>query len=51
MYGKTLTDRIPNNIGTQLMMIQIEEKMREYKLYWFGHVQRHPLCDVKRYII
>lgn len=39
MYGKTIKDQIPNNIVcAQLLVIQIEEKMREHQLHWFGHL-------------
>lgn len=48
---KPLLTEFPIFLRTQLMMIPIEEKMREDKLYWFGHMQRHPLGDVKRYIM
>lgn len=41
MRGKILKDPIFNNtIQAQLNMVSVKEKMKEYKLCWWGHVQR-----------
>lgn len=44
MCGKTRKDRIRNeNIRERVGVAPIEDKMRENRLRWFGHVQRRPL--------
>ena len=42
--GKTLKDRIRNeHIREMIGVAPIEDKMRENRLWWFGHIQRKPL--------
>ena len=42
--GKTLKDRIRNeHIREMVGVAPIEDKMRENRLRWFGHIQRKPL--------
>ena len=42
--GKTLKDRIRNEHIQEIVGVApIEDKMRENRLRWFGHVQRKPL--------
>ena len=44
MCGHTLRDRIQNeDIRRQLDVANIEEKMMENRLRWFGHVKRRPM--------
>ena len=39
-YGKTLKDRIRNeHIWEMVGVAPIEDKMRENRLRWFGHIQ------------
>ena len=43
MSEKTRSDRIRNEeIHNKLGICAIEDKMRECRLRWFGHVQRRP---------
>ena len=49
--GYTLRDRIRNeSIRTKLEVAPIEDKMRENRLRWFGHVQRRPFSAPVRRI-
>ena len=42
--GKTLKDRIQNeHIREMVGVAPIEDKMRENRLRWFGHIQRRSL--------
>ncbi|WP_375619007.1 hypothetical protein, partial [Bartonella sp. AC134YNZD] len=44
MCGKTRKDRIRNEkIREMVQVAPIEDKIRENRLIWFGHVQRRPL--------
>lgn len=44
MCGKTRKDRIRNEcIRETVGVTQIEDKLRENRLRWFGHVQRRPV--------
>ncbi len=44
MSGHTRKDRIHNEvIRGKLGVAPIEDKMREHRLRWFGHLQRRPL--------
>ena len=44
MCGKTLRDKVRNeDIRTKIGVASIEEKMRENRLRWFGHVRRKPV--------
>ena len=39
MCGKTRNDRIKNaNIHNRLGVTQIEDKLRDNRLWWFGHI-------------
>ena len=41
MYGKTKKDRIRNeHIRETVGVTHIEDKLRENRLRWYGHVQR-----------
>ena len=43
MCGKTRIDKIRNErIHKMIEVASIEEKMRENRLRWFGHIQRRP---------
>ena len=43
MCGNTRRDKVRNeNIRTKIGIASIEEKMRENRLRWFGHVRRRP---------
>ena len=44
MCGKTKRDKIRNErICKMIEVAPIEEKMRENRLRWFGHIQRRPI--------
>jgi len=44
MCGKTRSDRIRNEtIRETIRVIPIEDKLREDRLRWFGHIYRRPL--------
>ena len=43
MCGNTRRDKVRNeDIRTKIGVASIEEKMRENRLRWFGHVHRRP---------
>ena len=43
MSGNTRRDKVRNeDIRTKIGVASIEEKMRENRLRWFGHVRRRP---------
>jgi len=43
MCGNMQRDKVRNeNIRTKIGVPSIEEKMRENRLRWFGHVRRKP---------
>ena len=43
MCGNTRRDKVRNeDIRTKIGAASIEEKMRENRLRWFGHVRRRP---------
>ena len=43
MCGNTRRDKVRNkDIRTKIDIASIEEKMRENRLRWFGHVRRRP---------
>ena len=43
MCGNTRRDKVRNeDIRTKIGVASIEEKMRENRLRWFGHVRRRP---------
>ena len=43
MCGNTKRDKVRNeNIHIKIGVASIEEKMRENRLQWFGHVRRRP---------
>ena len=47
----TLKDRIRNDhIRERVGVAPISEKMREYRLRWYGHVQRRELDDPVRIV-
>ena len=47
--GKTLKDRIRNEHIREIVGVApIEDKMRENRLRWFGHIQRKPLDALVR---
>ena len=44
MCGHTRLDRIRNeNIREKVGVVGIDEKLRECRLRWFGHVKRRPI--------
>ena len=44
MCGKTRRDKIRNErIDKMIEIASIEEKMREIRLRWFGHIQKRPI--------
>ena len=44
MCGKTRMDKVRNeDIRSLVGVALIEEKMRENRLRWFGHVERRPI--------
>ena len=46
MSGYTLKDRIRNDHSRERVEVApISEKMREYRLRWYGHVQRRELDE------
>ena len=43
IYGHTRRDRVRNDdIRNRLGVAPIEEKLVQYRLRWFGHVQQRP---------
>ena len=49
MCGKTRQDRIRNETVREMVgVVPIEEKLRENRLRWFGHVYRRPADAVVR---
>ena len=51
MSGYTLKDRIRNDhIRERVRVAPISEKMREYRLRWYGHVQRRELDEPVRIV-
>jgi len=43
MFGNTRRDKVRNeDIRTKIAVASIEEKMRENRLRWFGHVRCRP---------
>ena len=47
MYGVTLKDRVENDYIRDSMRVHcVEQKMRESRLRWFGHVSRKPRDDL-----
>ena len=49
--GYTLKDRIRNDhIRERIGVAPISEKMREYRLRWYGHVQRRELDELVRIV-
>ena len=51
MSGYTLKDRIRNDhIRERVEVAPISEKMREYRLRWYGHVQRRELDELVRIV-
>ena len=43
MCGNTRRDKVQNeDIRTKIGVVPIEEKMRENRFRWFGHVRRRP---------
>ena len=51
MSGYTLKDRIRNDhIRERVGVAPISEKMREYRLRWYGHVQRRELDEPVRIV-
>ena len=44
MCGKTSMDKVRNeDIRSLVGVAPIEDKMREHRLRWFGHVGRRPI--------
>ena len=44
MCGKTKMDKIRNeDIRSLIGIAPIEDKMRENRLWWFGHIRRRPI--------
>ena len=44
MCGKTKREKVSNErIRKIIEVAPIEEKMRENRLRWFGHIQRRPI--------
>ena len=51
MSGYTLKDRIRNDhISERVGVAPISEKMRDYRLRWYGHVQRRELDVLVRIV-
>ena len=51
MSGYILKDRISNDhISERVEVISISEKMRDYRLRWYGHVQRRELDELIRIV-
>ena len=51
MSGYTLKDRIHNDrISKRVGVAPISEKMRDYRLRWYGHVQRRELDVLVRLV-
>ena len=50
MYSKTRKDKVRNeNICRQVGIAPIEDKLRENRLWWFGHIEhRSKDAPVKR---
>ena len=49
MCGLTRLDRIRNEVTRSLVEVApIEEKLRETRLRWFGHVKRRSVADPVR---
>ena len=49
MCGKTRKDRIRNtNIRDMIVVAPIEDKLREDRFRWFGHICRMPTDEVVR---
>ena len=45
MCGKTMRDKVRNErIRKMIEVAPIEEKMRENRLCWFGHIQKTNKC-------
>jgi hypothetical protein len=43
IYGNTRRDRVRNDdIRERLGVAPVEEKLVQYRLRWFGHIQRRP---------
>ena len=51
MSGKTRKDKIMNEfIRGSLGVVPMDNKMKESRLRWFGHVQRRPMTTLVRRI-
>ena len=51
MSGYTLKDRIRNDqISERVEVAPISEKMRDYRLRWYGHIQRRKLDEPVRIV-
>jgi len=51
IYSYTRTDKISNGVTRDLVKVaSIEDKMRETRLTWFGHVKRSVDAPVRRYV-